>query len=466
MRFRLKITIVMIWLLALAFGIGGSLLVTLGFSGALQRETDSALRSYRMILSTLQIADEVGPGSEHGKLSEVLRQIGGQKSAGWSALKLSTGGELLYEDNACNISLDVQRETPEGQCLVSIVRDGLDRRHVRVSAAVSAGNETMYLDVCYDISGIYAESQAQIQIYQRVFLIVAAVGGMLCWALAYWLTQPLSALSDASRRFAAGELSYRAKVKSRDEIGALTADFNRMAAKLEDNINEIQDAADRQQTFMGNFAHEMKNPMTSIIGYAELIRSQTLTEEEQMDAANYIFSEGKRLESLSFKLLDLLVLKKDSAELVPARPAHIINNMVEHLKRVYEEKGIVLQCRGEDGVCLLEPDLVKSLIVNILDNSRKAMDGGGNIYIMSEMTDEGCRIRVLDTGRGIPPEEIDHITQAFYRVDKSRSRAQGGVGLGLSLCSEIVRLHNGTMSFESRVGNGTCVTVELKGGRA
>lgn len=124
----------------------------------------------------------------------------------------------------------------------------------------------------------------------------------------------------------------------------------------------------------------------------------------------------------------------------------------------------MLQCRCEEGMCMLEPDLVKSLLVNLLDNARKAMDGGGNIYVVSEMLPDGCRIRVLDTGRGIPQEEIAHITEAFYRVDKSRSRAQGGVGLGLSLCSEIVQLHNGTMSFASRVGNGTCVTVELKGG--
>ena len=455
----------MIWLLAFAFGIGGSLIVTLGFSAAFERETQSALRSYRMILNTLKIVDEVSPGAEHAKLTEVLGQMSGQNSAGWSALKLSSAEETLYEDNAYNISLDIQPQTPDGQGLVSIVRDGLGRRHVRISAAISATYETLYLDICYDISGIYADSRAQVHIYQRVFVIIAVVGGLLCWALAYWLTRPLSALSAASKRFAAGDLSYRAKVQNNDEIGMLTRDFNTMAEKLENNIHAIQDAADRQKTFMGNFAHEMKNPMTSIIGYAELIRSQTLTESEQMDAANYIFSEGKRLESLSFKLLDLLVLQKEEVELVPARPARIIGGMVEHLKRVYEEKGIVLQCRCEEGECLLEPDLVKSLLVNILDNSRKAMDKGGNIYIMSEMTEEGCRIRVLDTGRGIPEEEIGHITEAFYRVDKSRSRAQGGVGLGLSLCNEIVRLHNGTMSFASRVGNGTCVTVELKGGR-
>ena len=89
----------------------------------------------------------------------------------------------------------------------------------------------------------------------------------------------------------------------------------------------------------------------------------------------------------------------------------------------------------------------------------------GNIYVWQEMLPDGCRVRVLDNGRGIPPEALAHLTEAFYRVDKSRSRAQGGAGLGLSLCNEIVQLHGGTMQFESRVGNGTVVTVELKGGR-
>ena len=158
------------------------------------------------------------------------------------------------------------------------------------------------------------------------------------------------------------------------------------------------------------------------------------------------------------------MLKKKTAELQPCSPAQLVGGTVEHLRRVFAEKNIVLQCRCEEGMCMLEPDLVKSLLVNLLDNARKAMDGGGNIYVVSEMLPDGCRIRVLDTGRGIPQEEIAHITEAFYRVDKSRSRAQGGVGLGLSLCSEIVQLHNGTMSFARRVGNGTCVTVELKGG--
>ena len=93
------------------------------------------------------------------------------------------------------------------------------------------------------------------------------------------------------------------------------------------------------------------------------------------------------------------------------------------------------------------------------------MDGGGNIYILCSMTDDGCKIRVVDNGRGMRQEELGKITEAFYRVDKSRSRAQGGVGLGLALCNEIVLLHNGKMEFQSVLGTGTSVNIELRGGR-
>ena len=268
-----------------------------------------------------------------------------------------------------------------------------------------------------------------------------------------------------NRLLAVNKVGYRAPERSRDEVGQLASDFNRMAGQLEQNVNRIQESMALQERFMADFSHEMKTPMTSIIGYADLLRSQVLTPDEQMDAANYIFSEGKRLEALGLKLLDMLSLDQSKLQLVPASPADLVAGLLEHLKRVYAQKGIALQYRTAEGMCFLEPDLFKTLLVNLMDNARKALDNGGYIYVWQEMLPDGCRVRVLDNGRGIPPEALTHLTEAFYRVDKSRSRAQGGAGLGLSLCNEIVQLHGGTMQFESRVGNGTVVTVELKGGR-
>lgn len=216
---------------------------------------------------------------------------------------------------------------------------------------------------------------------------------------------------------------------------------------------------------MGSFAHELKTPMTSIIGYADLLRSHELSDDERQEAANYIFSEGRRLESLSLKLLDLLVLKKQDFELREESPSAIISGIVHTMKPALLKRGITIKYRCENGSCMLEPDLVKSLLINLIDNARKAMDSGGIIFLLSEMTDTGCRIQVVDNGRGIPKAELSRITEAFYRVDKSRSRAQGGVGLGLALCSEIVKLHKGDMQFKSAVGKGTSITVSLNGGR-
>lgn len=200
------------------------------------------------------------------------------------------------------------------------------------------------------------------------------------------------------------------------------------------------------------------------VGYADLMRTQTLSPEEQTAAVNYIFSEGKRLESLSLKLLDIIVLKNTEIELKSASPAQLISQTADYLRPVYAKNDIGIECSGDEGECLLEPELVKSLLMNLIDNARKALGHGGLIRISSQLTDTGCIIRVRDNGPGIPPEAIAHLTEAFYRVDKSRSRAQGGAGLGLALCSDIARLHNGSIEFESSRETGTCVTVHLNGG--
>ena len=223
---------------------------------------------------------------------------------------------------------------------------------------------------------------------------------------------------------------------------------------------------ERQERFMGSFAHELRTPMTAIIGYADLLRGQTLTPEEQRQAAAYIFSEGKRLENLSQKLLELLVLGRDEADLQPASPSDIIKGLVSYMGPYYGEFGMEIALDCQPGQCMLDAGLFRSLLVNLLDNARKAMEGRkGTVFIMCRMTKSGCRLSVSDRGRGIPEEALEHLTEAFYRADKSRARAQGGAGLGLSLCREIVRLHSGSLRFESQVGVGTTVTAVLNGGR-
>ena len=124
---------------------------------------------------------------------------------------------------------------------------------------------------------------------------------------------------------------------------------------------------------------------------------------------------------------------------------------------------IRLKVKYEDGVFVGDRDLVKTVLINLADNARKAIDGGGTIVIIGKPEKEGYAFYVRDTGKGIPREEIRRITEAFYMVDKSRSREKGGAGLGLSICQEIVLLHKGRMEFSSVPGEGTMVRVTIPG---
>lgn len=462
MKFRLKIAICMVWMFALAFGIGGSTMISLSFQSTMEQEKKNAVASYQMTMSTLKMVNLVSLQTDFSDIANTLTQMQ-QQQAAWVAVRLSEGDEVLYEvGDVAALFQSVEMTT---DMCVSTMLSAQDAYYLQLSGQLAANDRILIMDLAYDVTPAYATRDTQLQIYRRIFLVLVLSGAVISWAMAYVLTRPLSQLSKAARRLANGKLSVRVRIHSSDEMGQLGRDFNFMADQLEANVRNLTNAMERQEQFMGSFAHELKTPMTSIIGYADLLRSESLSPGEAMDAANYIFAEGKRLESLSLKLLDLLVMDNQNMPFTRVEPAQMISSLIRHLQPVYAVKNIRLQCKCAPGTCRLEVDLVKSLLTNLLDNARKAMDeAGGNIFVMSDWYDGACRIRVLDNGRGIPADKLEHITEAFYRVDKSRSRKQGGAGLGLALCSRIVQLHHGELQFHSRVNNGTCVTVLLRGG--
>ena len=466
MKFRVKLTLWMLGVLSLLFGIGGSLLISVSFQTALQREQDVAYHSYKMALSTLQIVNDPEKPLNYDSIAHILDQLCQQNTASWTALQLTDGNETIFEFGSSKALLHSLSAQPEpGTCQFQYDAEPDNGRYLLLCGAIDAGSSVLYLNSVHDISFVYETRRTQLTTFQWVFAAMALLCAGLSYTVSRVLTKPLEALSRTSRTIASGHFSSRVRLRSNDEVGAVSADFNAMADRLEGTIAQLQDAVQRQENFMGSFAHELKTPMTSIIGYADLLRGQTLTAEEQAEAADYILSEGKRLEVLSRKLLNLLVLKKSDLPLSPVSLSQLLETLVEQIRPVYLSRGIRLSYECQDGLCYLEPDLIRSLLLNLLDNARKAMDDGGFIFLSATMTSQGCRIRVCDNGRGIPPQALAHLTQAFYRVDKSRSRQQGGVGLGLTLCQEIASLHAGELHFESQPGKGTCVSVELNGGR-
>ena len=452
MRFRQKMLLAMVWLLTLSYGVGGVLLIRQSFQSSLRQAKSSAAASFELTLQTVRLVNLMDIQQDFSSLRTTLTRMDTDGQAG---LLLSQGGAAVYQSG-----LPAVQVSPQEGCVSTLFET--DGRHVlQLSAVVRTNAAPLQLDILYDVTSVYTARQEQLRTYHGVFALLLVLGGGTAWLVSWLMTQPLSKLSRAAKNLGAGKLDARVRSLPADEIGELGSEFNRMADRLSENITQLQDAMERQEQFMGSFAHELKTPMTSIIGYADLLRSQGLDEAEAQEAANYIFSEGKRLESLSLKLLDLLLMKRNDLTLIPAEPGAIIDALVARLQPVYQKDGIALQSRCAAGRCRLEPDLFRSVLLNLLDNARKALPDGGEIRVLAEPAAEGYRIRVQDNGRGMPEEAIRHLTEAFYRVDKSRSRAQGGVGLGLTICSRILELHGGTISFSSREGEGTCVTVCL-----
>lgn len=483
MKFRVKIMACMLCLMSVLFGAGGSALILISFQNSLEGEIATAENSYRMLLYTLQVAGgtDLFAGTEN--MRNALRQMTGQKGAYWDAVLLASGDEVVYRQGKAAEEWLSAEEDETGNCRVTFLRAGNGERYLRISGGFSIGAQTLSLDTVHDISELYENRARQQNAYRFIFLLTMLLCAGLAYSMALILTRPLTRLSRGAREIADGNFSFRSEIRSDDEIGRLSQDFDRMADRIEENVQMLEESVKAQERFVSSFTHELKTPMTSVIGYADLLRSQELPEEERRDAANYIFMEGKRLERLSLKLMEIYVAKGGNICLSPQNPGAIAEDVVAHLCPIYQERNIFLETCCERGTCRLEPDLFRSLLVNLIDNAGKAIGEEGHgraisekgrgetireeghIFVAVHMTKDGCVLLVEDDGPGIPEEAKVHLTEAFYRVDKSRSRKQGGAGLGLTLCANIAELHGGALGFENREGGGTRVRVELRGGR-
>ena len=466
MKLFWKLFCSMVSVTILACSIGGFLLIDGQFRTALEHEVEALYEENDMLRYALSREAEGQLLTKQGALSKLADSVtlttGGRTVAFrlCDASGMELGGSGLLPMSTIWMTSGLS-ENQRGWYL-SEISDG---RHILNGAsALTLADETLYLVNGRNVSALFTQRSAQYWSFFWVMLALIAVTGALSLLVSHLILRPLGRVSDAARRMAGGELGQRVPVTGEDELGRLSADFNVMAVRLEGQMEELADAARRQKDFTGSFAHEIKTPLTSIIGYADLLRSRPMSPEQVRDSAGYIFREGKRLEALSGKLMELIVLDRQDFPKRPISMRVFLEQLGDVMRPVLEQAGIQLAVEVEEAPAFVEPDLLETMVLNLLDNARKATPGGGRISLTGEAGEDGYLIQVTDTGKGIPAEELGRITEPFYMVDKSRARAQGGAGLGLALCRWIVELHGGTLEFESVLGQGTTARVYLKGG--
>ena len=463
MKFKHKLVLWMVVLLGLSFGLGGTILIHRSFKTSLSSTIDSDLLNYESIQSTLLIAVDTNSVSSYIDMSNIINQLSAQGNSNRKNIILRNSDMEVVSIMNSSFTYKEMKPSDENTCNSIIWREN-NNYYLQLCSSMDINTENLdisQMDIVYDITSVYAARAQEQNTFRLLLIAIFVVGSITSMIAASLLTKPLEKLSSLAQHISHGDYSARLHIHSGDEIEALANDFNNMADTIEDNISELHFSMEKQEQFMGSFAHELKTPMTSIIGYADLLRSQNMSEDETNEAANYIFSEGKRLESLSLKLLDLLVVKNQETILTPTDPALAVRNVINVMKPELAKEHITLKSSCRKGCCMMDIDLFQSLIINIIDNARKAIDDNGLIHVAGTVRDDNYVIIIKDNGRGMPPEEITRISEAFYRIDKSRSRAQGGAGLGLAICSKIAEIHQAKIKYKSAVGRGTVVTITL-----
>lgn len=370
------------------------------------------------------------------------------------------GDQELYNNTSYEIIPPDEAECKSGEIATSIDRD---RKLLILYTRAREWDRDFFFYKFVDISGIYTRIRQQIvqELLLSVFLCLLL--GITLQIMMRKMFRPLEELRAVSGNIASGEYSSRVQIHEMDEIGQVSNSFNTMAERVEQKITELTRMNEQQNQLLGSLAHELKTPMTALIGYADTLQKLELPPEKKAKALGYISAESRRLAALSEKLLELTGLQKagkincDQGISMEKALAHAL----ETVSRKGREKGVRLSFEKKtagDVTVNADWDLMVTLAVNLLDNAIKASAEDGQVRLV---LDAGS-FRVEDDSCGICEEELEHIKEAFYMVDKSRSRKQGGAGLGLTLCEQIVRLHGMDWRLESTPGQGTKVTVTFR----
>lgn len=301
---------------------------------------------------------------------------------------------------------------------------------------------------------------------QATFVIISVGSSLLLCVILFFLIRklfkPLEKLNQSVADISAGNYEQNLSAKGEDEIAQLAGSINTMADTIQKQISQLEEENKNKQQLMDNLAHELRTPLTSIYGYAQLLQVGKISEEETYEGLEYIMKESKRLNKMSADMLSMRLFEKENVHWNKVS----IKEVSEHIRRILaeslENKSITLIENHEQEQYFGEEDQYIVVFRNLIENAIRASHTGGVVEWNSRQVEKGYEFEVIDHGIGMEKEELDKVMQAFYRVDKSRTRAEGGVGLGLSIVETIVTRLGGRIQMESEKNKGTKVVISIE----
>lgn len=455
MKLRTKLTLFSILLIVIAVALCCIMILTFVQNRDMQAVIDTGLTDYlNFYYSVLRTIPHYLPEQAALKRSYIVHAF--RSLDGFREFTLRQGNDYLCN----NIGFDLERLFQSDVSESSSDGINIQYRIVRVAKtdyliahAVCSTNAEQYdLSFARNITAVTDGVRALAVRCLTVGLIVTAVSVVAMWLLVYRSLKPIEKLKAGAAELARGNYEKRIVIGGKNELTELAADFNGMADAIETTIGEINEKSERQQTFINDLSHELKTPITSILLCSETLLNRNVPPEAQSRSLQRIYDQGKWLETLSQKLMTLVLLQGEIT-MQPERVPALLDAVKEATIDALHEQGMELITDCSMDALPMDFDLLRSALTNLVVNARKASSDGQTITIHAH----DQTIAVVDHGRGVPKEEIARITEPFYMVDRSRSKKNGGTGLGLTLVKRIAEAHGAALSLESTLGQGTTV---------
>lgn len=317
-----------------------------------------------------------------------------------------------------------------------------------------------------DLQELYGERTNQINFFIRVSVISSFIIALGLYIIIYFLTRRINKLNQAVKQIADGDYSARAENLGSDEIGNLALQFNNMASSVDTTIKEINRVSENRQNFIHNITHEIRTPLTSIIGFSSLIKNEKVyTREDIIEYAGRIYDEGNYINTISQRLMEIVLLDNPNLKLEHLNISDTVAQIVQSTKHNFKDVDFYEDITP-DIFLNTDKTLLHSLILNIAKNAIMSYnENERKIVIVSvgRMHSGNVILKIIDKGRGISNENLKKIVEPFYTLNKDRNRQTSGMGLGLPLCIKICEVLKANFDIKSEEGKGTCVSIKFEG---
>lgn len=468
MKIWIKITLYSMIVFTIIFNISGVLIIEENHSNMLNQEVESTLSQtdsiYKGIVAMGPVFKIYNDESYTKELLKSYAQnvvYGSGKEINYIEI-INDSNEMIYTNIDFKLpDRRIEYDQIKTDEINYILREIEGKTYLFSSISVPVEQTIYRISYVRDLTHLYINRIQEYQFFILLDALALVIYFISMFAVSKSITKPIERMVHSTKVIASGHYNERLQIRTHDEMGRLAHDFNEMAQAIEIKINELAKSNEDKQNFINDFTHELRTPLTSILGYTDFLRKSPYNEELFLEALDTIYNEGKRLETISVKLMNLVLLEKENLPLQRGNLKDVIESilLILEMKTSAYHLNLIVNC--EDGEFLMDVDLMKSLIINLVENAIKASQEDHNISIRCESLQNEILLIVEDEGCGISPQHLDKITQPFYMVDEVRTTRNNGLGLGLAICKKIIQLHQGELIIESQIDQGTKIMVKF-----